>query len=173
MISNYLGLSSLESGELKYAPLPNVDFEDDVLNFSIETIQARIKEHQVSLNVESSGEKFILDADSELLRLVVVNLLDNAVKYGEKNSLVHITCEYTQASFVFKVRNKGVGFTKEQSLKLFKRFSRLRQKGLEDRKGSGLGLYLSWWIIQKHKGKIYANSQPGEWAEFSFELPVF
>lgn len=172
MISNYLGLSSLESGELKYAPLPNVDFEADVLNFSIETIQARIKEHQVSLEVVSCGDKLILDADLELLILVVVNLLDNAVKYGEKNSVVGILCEYTQTTFVFKVRNKGVGFTKEQSLKLFKRFSRLRQKGLEDRKGSGLGLYLSWWVIQKHKGKIYASSQPGEWAEFSFELPV-
>lgn len=46
------------------------------------------------------------------------------------------------------------------------------QKGLEDRKGTGLGLYLTWWIIQKHKGHISASSEPGHWAEFTVELPL-
>jgi signal transduction histidine kinase len=172
MISNYLGLSSLESGELKFDPMPSLDFEKEVLGVAIETIQARIKEHHVQLEVNGCANPQPLLADFELLRLVVVNLLDNAVKYGERNSVVSVRCEYTAQSFVFAVRNKGVGFTKEQSQKLFKRFSRLRQKGLEDRKGSGLGLYLSWWVIQKHNGRIYANSQPGEWAEFVFEIPI-
>jgi signal transduction histidine kinase len=68
------------------------------------------------------------------------------------------------------VENRGVGFSKEQSRNLFKRFSRLKQKGLEDRRGSGLGLYLTWWIIQKHGGRIKAESKPGQWARFTVYL---
>jgi two-component system NtrC family sensor kinase len=73
---------------------------------------------------------------------------------------------------VFAVRNKGVGFDKEQAKKLFRRFSRLKQKGTEDRRGTGLGLYLTWWIIQRHGGRIEADSEPGQWEEFRIYLPA-
>jgi K+-sensing histidine kinase KdpD len=172
MISNYLGLSSLEAGELKYAPRDDVNFKSEVLDFAIDTIEARIKERLTTVNITVEGSMPLLFADIDLLRIVVINLLDNAVKYGLKNSIVQVNYSAHSGNFIFRVRNQGVGFTSEQSKKLFRRFSRLRQKGLEDRKGSGLGLFLSWWIIQKHQGKIKATSKPGEWAEFEFEIPL-
>jgi hypothetical protein len=55
---------------------------------------------------------------------------------------------------VFRVKNQEVGFSKEQSRNLFKR-------------GSGLGLYLTWWIVQKHGGRIKSESEPGHWAQFT------
>jgi signal transduction histidine kinase len=114
---------------------------------------------------------FSLTGDLYLLRIVVVNLLDNAIKYGDENIEVQVKLAEEGGKLVFSVRNKGVGFDKEQAKKLFRRFSRLKQKGTEDRRGTGLGLYLTWWIVQKHGGRIEADSEPGQWAEFRVYLP--
>ncbi|HLP57431.1 MAG TPA: ATP-binding protein, partial [Candidatus Deferrimicrobium sp.] len=100
------------------------------------------------------------------------NLLDNAIKYGDENIEVKVKFNEENGELFFLVHNKGVGFDKEQAKKLFRRFSRLKQKGTEDRRGTGLGLYLTWWIIQKHGGRIEADSEPGRWAEFKVYLPL-
>ena len=68
--------------------------------------------------------------------------------------------------------NTGPGFSQSQQDKLFRRFSRLDDPALKSRRGTGVGLYNSWRIVQLHKGRITADSQQGEWAEFSFEIPA-
>jgi signal transduction histidine kinase len=98
--------------------------------------------------------------------------LDNGVKYGEENGTVRVRLARGGDRMVFSVWNSGVGFTTEQKHRLFRRFSRLKQKGLEDRRGSGLGLYLVWWIVNRHGGEVAADSAPGRWAEFSVSLKL-
>lgn len=110
--------------------------------------------------------------DMDLLRIVAVNLIDNGVKYGFDNITVQVNVAVEDGDVVMSVKNPGVGFTKEQARKLFQRFSRLKQKGTEDRRGTGLGLYLTWWIVQKHGGRISADSEPGKWAQFTVRLPL-
>ena len=66
--------------------------------------------------------------------------------------------------------NEGPGFSSADKAKLFRRFSRIKRDD-GSRRGSGLGLYNSWRIIQLHHGRIRANASPGEWAEFTVELP--
>lgn len=171
MIQNYLGLSQLETGEMRFKPQEGVKFREDVLDFVINTLDARIRERNAQIKIEGSDE-ITLEADPDLLRIVFTNLVDNAVKYGEENGEINIHYQTDNQKLTFKIRNTGVGFTPEQASQLFKRFSRLHQKGLEDRKGTGLGLYLTWWIIQKHRGHISASSRPGKWAEFYVELPL-
>lgn len=171
MIQNYLGLSQLETGEMRFKPQPNINLRSDILDFVIQTLDARIKQHGVKILIEGPAN-LSLEADPDLLRIVFTNLIDNAVKYGLENGEVYIRYFVENQTLHFFIRNQGVGFTPEQAASLFKRFSRLRQKGLEDRKGTGLGLYLTWWIIQKHKGHISAYSEPNQWAEFKVELPL-
>jgi signal transduction histidine kinase len=170
MVNNYLDLSRLESGEMSFIPTPGIKFKEDILNFAIDTVSARAEERGSRFKVEAPDEEIELTADIDLLRIVAVNLLDNAIKYGDDNIEVLIKVKLENRRFTFSVKNKGVGFDKEQSRKLFRRFSRLKQKGTEDRRGTGLGLYLTWWIIQKHNGKIIADSEPGQWAEFTVTL---
>ena len=124
------------------------------------------------IDVQSEGDDVTLFGDLDLLRIVAVNLIDNAVKYGYDDIVVQVNLKVENRMLEFKVRNPGVGFTKEQARKLFQRFSRLKQKGTEDRRGTGLGLYLTWWIVQKHGGRIAADSEPGQWAEFTVFLPI-
>jgi signal transduction histidine kinase len=68
------------------------------------------------------------------------------------------------------VWNQGPGFSSEDRDRLFRRFSRLHSSATRDKRGTGVGLYSSWRIIQLHRGRIRARSEPGAWAEFSFEL---
>ena len=68
------------------------------------------------------------------------------------------------------VWNEGQGFMPEERGRLFQRFSRLRSSGGANKRGTGVGLYTSWRIIQLHNGRIRARSDPGQWAEFAFEL---
>jgi signal transduction histidine kinase len=170
MVNNYLDLSRLESGEMKFNPVPGVKFREEVLDFAMDTVSARAEERGSRISVEGPTE-ISLTGDLDLLRIVAVNLLDNAIKYGDENIEVLVNLAEEGGNLVFSVRNKGVGFDKEQAKKLFHRFSRLKQKGTEDRRGTGLGLYLTWWIVQKHGGRIEADSEPGQWAEFRVYLP--
>jgi len=70
------------------------------------------------------------------------------------------------------VRNEGPGFSDEQRNQLFRRFSRLDDPALKTRRGTGVGLYNAWRIIQLHNGHITAESEQGEWAKFTFEVPA-
>lgn len=170
MVKNYLDISRLESGEMKYNPQKGIKFIGDVLDFALDTVAPRAMERKNTW-IKSLPESDIeLTGDTDLLRIVAVNLLDNAVKYGMENTEIQVGLKKEKNRLVFRVQNQGVGFSREQSRNLFKRFSRLKQKGLEDRRGSGLGLYLTWWIIQKHGGRIKAESRPGQWARFTVIL---
>ncbi len=172
LIKNYLNLSQLETGEMRFNPRPGLDFLNEIAQFGVDTVLARANERGSIIQTHFPKEAVILDADASLLKIVMINLLDNAIKYAPKNAEIHFAVEKTEKLLIFKVKNPGIGFSPIQKKKLFKKFSRLNQKGLEDRKGTGLGLYLTWWIIQKHKGKIFAESKTGEWAEFTVHLPL-
>ena len=115
--------------------------------------------------------------DPTLLRIVTVNLLDNAIKYGNEAGDIRVKAE---VSWTRRTRN-GSGSAsgtpdrapaRRSTNKLFRRLSRLDDPALKSRRGTGVGLYNSWRIIQLHKGRITAESEQGEWAEFSFEIPA-
>jgi len=171
MVGNYLDLARLESGEMRFRPVADVNFRDEVLQFALDTVIARAEQRGSRIAVTQPQAAPHLAADPDLLRIVTVNLLDNAVKYGHEKIEVKVEVRVEEGWLVVSVWNEGVGFTPEQATRLFKRFSRLQQKGTEDRRGSGLGLYLTWWIVQKHGGRIQAESEPGAWARFTVRLP--
>jgi signal transduction histidine kinase len=112
-----------------------------------------------------------------LLRIVTVNLLDNAIKYGNEGGDIRVKAEVlldpkNGQRLRISVWNSGPGFSQSQQDQLFRRFSRLDDPALKSRRGTGVGLYNSWRIVQLHKGRITADSKHGEWAEFSFEIPA-
>jgi signal transduction histidine kinase len=148
-----------------------VRFREEIVQFALETVAPHAERRGSRITLDLPAAEIVLRADPELLRVVCVNLLDNAVKYGFDAIEVKVTARVEEGRLVFSVRNAGIGFGVEQGQKLFQRFSRLRQKGTEDRRGTGLGLYIAWWIAEKHGGKLTARSEPGEWAEFTLILP--
>ena len=115
----------------------------------------------------------VIEGDPRLLKIVVGNLVNNAIKYGAEGTPVRLRVSVKGNELVLSVRNEGVGISPEDIRdRLFRRFERLRQKGTEGVKGSGLGLYICKTIVDKHKGRIWVESEQGRWVEFFVALPI-
>ncbi len=110
--------------------------------------------------------------DASLLSQVWVNLLSNAVKYSSRSPapLVSVSGEQRTDSVVYCVRDNGVGFDMKYYDKLFGVFARLHSE--DDFPGTGAGLAIVKRIVERHGGRIWAESSPGEGASFFFSLPA-
>ncbi|HAA55867.1 MAG TPA: hybrid sensor histidine kinase/response regulator [Myxococcales bacterium] len=111
-------------------------------------------------------------ADPALLTQVFFNLINNAIKFSQKepHPKVRIFGNTSEKEHVYHIRDNGVGFDMRYADKLFDAFQRLHPS--EDYEGTGVGLSIAQRIVQRHGGRIWAESQPGEGATFSFSLPL-
>jgi len=116
------------------------------------------------------GELPTVQADSNLLREVFLNLIDNAVKFtGHRaRARIEIGCQTEQRPFVWYVRDNGIGFDMEHAGQLFGVFTRLHSA--QNFEGTGVGLALVQRIVQRHGGEIWAQAEPDRGATFYFTL---
>ena len=112
-----------------------------------------------------------IHADYEKIRVVVQNLVENAIKYSKKESRVVISADKKDAVIEISVRDTGIGITKEEQANIFGKFFRAENAKKQDTVGSGLGLYTTKRIIEKHNGKIWFESVAGEGTTFNVQLP--
>lgn len=119
----------------------------------------------------TEGDKDLqVEGDSERIQRVVVNFVNNAVKYAPQSKEIIIRVEQLPGAVKIAVADKGPGIAAEKIPHLFDRFYRADQSG-EQYSGLGLGLYISAEIIKKHGGEIGVDSQPGQGSTFWFTLP--
>ncbi len=170
-IRNYLDMAKMDMDNIESFK-KKIDLIKDVIQPVVENPVTRDNTKHINLTTDlkiSSPEIF---GDTELLKIVISNLINNAVKYGKSNTAVLISVFEIQDYNVVSVYNEGVGISKDDiKNKLFGKFVRLKQKGTEGVKGSGLGLYICNKIIEKHRGKIGVESEEGSWSKFSVFLP--
>jgi len=166
----YLDLARVEGGQLDMN-VRAVDFVADVLAPAIEITRSQFDDAGMGLDAQTPDGAAQVDCDPALMQIVMVNLLGNAAKYGRRNGMSRVTLERQDLLFRGEVWNEGPGFQEEDRSRLFRKFSRLQSPDLRAKKGTGVGLYTCWRILQLHGGKIRAESAPGEWARFTFEIP--
>ncbi|MDO8676041.1 MAG: HAMP domain-containing sensor histidine kinase, partial [Candidatus Azambacteria bacterium] len=112
-----------------------------------------------------------LKLDEEKIRQVVMNLVDNAIKYTGQGS-VTVKLEPVGNKIQFCVADSGMGIKSEDMGNLFKKFSRGQGTNLVHTEGTGLGLYVARMMIEAHQGRIWAESAgAGKGSKFCFELP--
>jgi hypothetical protein len=167
---DYLDLARIESGELKLSPLQHVDIEKDVVALAEELVRPQIEERGMRLEREGSAPSEV-ECDPSLITIAVTNLLGNAAKYGNEGGRIVLGSSECAAGFRLWVFNEGPGFPESQKRDLFRRFSRLKTPELVKRRGTGVGLYNCWHIVQLHGGRIWAESVEGLWAKFTLEIP--
>jgi light-regulated signal transduction histidine kinase (bacteriophytochrome) len=126
--------------------------------------------------IEDSGAEITHDplptvmADGVQLRQVFQNLIDNAIKfYDERPPRVHITSRRDGEQRVFSVQDSGIGIDSRQAGRLFEVFQRLHTR--EEYAGVGIGLAICKKIVERHGGRIWVESEPGQGATFNFTLP--
>ena len=169
MIQNYLDLSRLERGEMQAEKEP-VTVRAEIIDGIVDGLQGSLQEQGMEVVVEvPDGLK--VEADRSLLRIIYDNLLANAVKYGRPGGQIVLATGGDNSEITLSVQNDGEGIPLDQLPSLFGKFSRLAEHKRQGKKGTGLGLYICRQIAEKHGGRIWAESEPGQWARFTLALP--
>ncbi|MBN2081056.1 GAF domain-containing sensor histidine kinase [bacterium] len=171
LIREYLDLSRLESGELTPRIHPDVNFAENVLSQALDMVSGQLEVNGANLELDVPEQPLIVQVDPDLMLVVMINLLGNAVKYGREGGTIRVTIKRTKTGFNVRVWNEGPGFPETEKPNLFRKFSRLNQPELRKQKGTGVGLYTVWQILRLHSGRVWAESEPGRWAEFGFAIP--
>lgn len=167
-------MSILIDGLLRLSRNTRIDMNKSIFNMKqvVEDAVSSIKSSHVHRNIKWQIKSLPdVYADVELLYLVWMNLIENAVKYtrNKDNAIIQISFKEQNGEFIFYIRDNGVGFDMKYSQKLFGVFQRLHSDS--EFEGTGIGLANVRRIILRHRGKTWAESKLKEGATFYFSIP--
>jgi signal transduction histidine kinase len=165
LVSELLHASRIGSGKLQ-------------LNISVFELDQLVSEAVSNIRQTSNSHKIILEtdgaikvhADCDRIEQVIVNYLTNAIRYSPKGSEIRVTVKSIGDRAEVRVKDQGIGISKEDQEKVFSRFFRSKEKG-KKAGGLGLGLYIVKGIIAQHHGEVSVESEPGKGSCFIFSIP--
>jgi signal transduction histidine kinase len=167
IVNDLLDVSKIESGKLK---LRKVNFSLDRLISEIaELIQATHPTHKIEMKGKL-GE--IVHADKDRINEVLINLLNNAVKYSPDADKVEVAVTRKNGHAVVRVKDFGIGIAKKNIPYVFDRFFRVYGADDKHYPGLGMGLYISSEIVRRHQGKMWVKSKKNDGSSFYFTLPI-
>jgi len=112
----------------------------------------------------------LVPMDFTLIVQVLINLIDNALKYSPPDSLVEIQAQYDDQEVLVKVSDRGIGIPAGELERIFEKFYRVHRP--ESISGTGLGLSICKGIVETHGGRIWAENRPGGGTTITFTLPL-
>lgn len=133
-------------------------------------LQPLARQHNIELSHEDL-DSVVVDGDELQLQRMLINLIDNGIKYTPPGGQVSVSVERGDHQAVIHVRDSGPGFSPDEAEKIFDRFHRTSQARQQNSKGSGLGLSIARSIALAHGGDITAESFPGGGSRFSVSIP--
>lgn len=166
LVSDLLDISKIQAGKLQFNPAP-LDLYH-VVKDAIELITYGNNTHQIKL--QTALEHLIIIGDSQRIEQVVLNLLTNAIRYAPGSYEIEVSIGQENGVAKVGIRDYGIGIAADKLEHIFSRFYRVTEN--KNVSGLGLGLYLSQQIIERHHGRIWAESKPGEGSVFYFTLPI-
>jgi signal transduction histidine kinase len=144
----------------------------DVAAIVIDLNEYRARHKNISIEVSIEND-LIAAIDGNRITEAFDNLVSNAIKYSPKNSAIKICLAKTTDGYArFSVQDHGLGLSKEDQNKLFKKFCKLTPRPTDNESSSGLGLSIAKQIIDLHKGRIWCESEKGHGCTFTIELPI-
>jgi len=170
LVSDLLIVSRLETAKL---PLKKKEVSlEDLAREIIEELEPFAKASNVKLDLKAPKNLPKVFTDSSQVRLVIENLLDNAIRYIKEKGQVEIKLEKRRKNLYFEIKDNGVGIPKEDQKYIFQKFFRSENVMRYQTQGSGLGLYITKSIVKRSGGKIGFKSQEGIGSTFWFTLPI-
>jgi light-regulated signal transduction histidine kinase (bacteriophytochrome) len=164
LIADLLSLSRVSTRGKEFGP---ADCEE-VLRQSLENLQIAIQESGAEITHDPLPT---VVGDTIQLGQLLQNLLANSIKFrGEQAPRVHVSARQVDGEWQLAVRDNGIGFDPQFTERIFVIFQRLHSAA--DYPGTGIGLSICNKIVQRHGGRIWAESEPGRGATFHFSLPV-
>ena len=140
----------------------------EVVQSQVQLLDKRARDKEIHV-IDQTSEKTYVNADQEMISLVIRNLIGNAIKFCKSNSQIIVTEEPGPIETIVCISDTGIGMEKDTLDKLFE-LNVISQQGTQQEKGTGLGLKLCKDFIEKNQGKIWAESSPGKGSKFYFTL---
>lgn len=169
LVQDLLTLSELETGSVKMKK-ESFDLYGMVMDV-FEQLEKRALKREIKLDSERNVEKPILVyADPKRIFQVLLNLVENGIKYGIDGGNVLVKMETEKDFVVVEVADNGPGILESDQKRIFERFYRVEKSRSKDKGGSGLGLAIASKILEAHKSKIELISKPGKGSKFTFRL---
>lgn len=168
-ISTILNFSRLES-EGAHLNLKSKDI-NTVINEVLIKCEDLAKAKSIAISKELEP-LFSIKLDPDLMRQVIFNLVENAIKYSPEGTEIKIKSEERDQYVRVSVSDQGIGIPEDEISRLFMKFFRSRNAKNSPVKGSGLGLYLSKYFVELHKGRLTAVSEENKGSTFTIELPI-
>lgn len=170
LVDDLLDLSALESGRMPpdYEPLAL----GPIAAKAAAGLKALADRKRIVLRVGPFSDLPSVRADRGQIKQVLVNLLDNAIKYTPENGLVRLEGSFGNGHVSVWVEDDGIGIPAEDLPRVFERFYRVDKARSRDMGGTGLGLSIVKHIIEAHGGTVAAASAPGRGSRFTFSLPA-
>jgi PAS domain S-box-containing protein len=175
MVEELLTLAQMDSWQYSLEVAPT-DL-DEVIRSALDSIVAKAKRFGIELHydnngtVSSGGDRRQCVCDAQKIYQVLLNLLDNAIKYSDSGARVHVRVMHDNDSVTVRVSDTGVGIPEEDLPNLFDRFYRVNKDRSRSTGGSGLGLAISRQIVELHGGHLSVKSEVGVGSTFEVRLP--
>jgi PAS domain S-box-containing protein len=167
LVNDLLNISKMQIGQLDYREEP---FDlNELIQETVENVQGTTQTH--SLLLEMQAQVRVL-GDRERVGQVLVNLLNNAIKYSPRASKIIVRMSTNQEHACVSVQDFGFGIAEAEQQKIFERFYQAADPMGKTYPGLGIGLYISKTIITQHHGRIWVESRKGEGATFYFTIPL-
>ena len=167
LISDLLDLSKMQTGQLAYR---EERFDVDVLVQEIvEDVQETTQTHRLLIEGQTGAKVF---ADRDRVGQVLINLLNNAIKYSARADRVLVRVAKDSQNVIVSVQDFGIGISTDHQGKIFERFYQVTDPEEKTYPGLGIGLYICCEIIKRHGGQLWVESVKGEGATFHFTLPL-
>ncbi|MDP2910284.1 MAG: HAMP domain-containing sensor histidine kinase [bacterium] len=170
LVDDLLVVSKIEEGI--FAVVKKEVSLDDLIRSLISRYKVFAESSHINLIFQSGKDVPNIFADSSMLKLVIENLIDNAIRYTRGGGKVEIKTEKQDKKVVVSVSDSGVGIPGEEQKYIFQKFFRAENVLKQRTKGSGLGLYVCKTIILKSGGKIWFESKEGRGTTFYFSLQI-
>ena len=170
MINNVLDFSRIEMGRkefnFKSGDLP------EIIRTTLNSYRYHLEKKGFLIHAEIAADVPPMEFDEEAIAGVLINLLNNATKFSSDRKEVTVRLFQKGANIVFQVEDKGIGISAKESGRIFEKFYQVKNEGLTEAGGSGLGLSLVKHVIEAHGGEVQVESEPGKGSAFSVILPV-
>ena len=168
LINSLLDIKRLEAGQ----PITNPKFinTNALLNESIEAVAPTISSKRQQLETDIQPDLPSLYADEGMIKRVVINLLENALKFSPLDGNILISAKPDGEQLLISIKDSGPGIPDEAQDRIFNKFTRLDAKTFP--KGIGLGLAFCKLAVNAHDGKIWVESELGQGSQFNISLPL-
>lgn len=145
---------------------------EQIVERAVQEVRDFADEQRVSLDLEVARELPYLACDADQLNRALINVIENAIKFTPEGGCVHVGVERMHEEIVFSIADTGVGIPDDVQPRVFDRFFRGNQRGVEHVSGSGLGLSLVKTVVENHRGRVWLQSVVGQGTTFYIAVPI-